>query len=38
MGRKDVSATMMYTHVLNKGGRGVKSPADMLLSGLDRSV
>lgn len=27
---KDVSTTMLYTHVLNKGGRGVQSPGDML--------
>jgi site-specific recombinase XerD len=27
---KDVSATMIYTHVLNKGGHGVKSPVDGL--------
>jgi len=25
-----VSTTMVYTHVLNKGGRGVKSPLDGL--------
>ena len=25
----DVSTTMIYTHVLNKGGRGVRSPLDM---------
>ena len=25
---KDVSTTMLYTHVPNKGGRGVKSPLD----------
>jgi integron integrase len=30
MGRKDVSTTMVYTHVLNKGGRGVRSPVDGL--------
>jgi integron integrase len=30
LGRKDVSTTMIYTHVLNKGGRGVRSPADDL--------
>jgi hypothetical protein len=24
----DVNTTMIYTHVLNKGGRGVISPAD----------
>lgn len=29
-GHKDVSTTMLYTHVLNRGGRGVKSPADFL--------
>lgn len=28
MGHKDVRTTMMYTHVLNKGGRGVRSPMD----------
>ena len=27
---KDVSTTMIYTHVLNRGGRGVHSPADRL--------
>jgi site-specific recombinase XerD len=27
---RDVSTTMIYTHVLNKGGRGVRSPFDDL--------
>jgi len=30
LGHKDVNTTMMYTHVLNRGGRGVFSPADRL--------
>ena len=30
LGHRDVSTTMMYTHVLNRGGRGVYSPADRL--------
>ena len=33
LGHKDVSTTMIYTHVLNKGGKGVLSPADSLFSG-----
>jgi site-specific recombinase XerD len=30
LGRADVSTTMIYTHVLNRGGLGVRSPADRL--------
>ena len=39
LGHRDVSTTMLYTHVLNRGGLGVRSPADAaglgaLMSGL----
>jgi site-specific recombinase XerD len=30
LGHNDVKTTMIYTHVLNQGGKGVKSPADDL--------
>ena len=30
LGHKDVSTTMIYTHVMNKGGKGVKSPLDSI--------
>jgi integron integrase len=29
LGHKDVRPTMVYTHVLNRGGRGVRSPLDV---------
>jgi integron integrase len=34
LGHRSVKTTMIYTHVLNRGGRGVRSPLDGLL--LDR--
>jgi len=30
LGHRGVATTMVYTHVLNRGGRGVRSPADRL--------
>jgi integron integrase len=33
LGHRDVTTTMIYTHVLNRGGKGVCSPADQL--GID---
>lgn len=32
LGHSDVKTTMIYTHVLNRGARGVRSPADLLWS------
>lgn len=33
LGHRNVATTMVYTHVLNKGGLGVRSPADLLGGG-----
>jgi integron integrase len=30
LGHKKLKTTLIYTHVLNRGGRGVQSPADLL--------
>jgi len=32
LGHRDVTTTMIYTHVLNRGGLGVRSPVDRLLA------
>ncbi len=37
LGHRDVSTTTIYTYVLNRGGRGVRSPADALTLALNPS-
>jgi site-specific recombinase XerC len=33
LGHRDVTTTMIYTHVLNRGPAGVRSPADRMFGG-----
>ena len=37
LGHKDVRTTMIYTHVLNRGGQGVRSPIDDLVGGIQNA-
>lgn len=33
LGHRSVTTTMVYTHVLNRGGHGVRSPLDQMGAG-----
>ena len=35
LGHSDLRTTMIYTHDLNRGGKGVRSPADSLTKGFE---
>jgi len=36
LGHASVETTMIYTHVMNKGGRGVRSPIDVPLDRVEQ--
>ena len=36
LGHASVETTMIYTHVMNKGGRGVRSPLDVPLDRIEQ--
>jgi len=38
LGHRDLSTTMIYTHVLDRGPGGVRSPADLLNTGQSTTV
>ena len=38
LGHRDVTTTMIYTHVLNRGGHGVRSPLDAIGPSLSRPI
>jgi len=38
LGHREVTTTMIYTHVLNRGGKGVRSPADRLDMQADAGI